>query len=273
MKVRNQLATLGRLFFGIGIFAFGIQQFIYGDFVPGRAPAWPASLPGRLVWAYVSGAVLIVAGAAIIFKWKVRWAGFVVGALVFLWALLRHIPEVAANPSSGTVLTSTGKALTLWGGAFAVAGSVRATEGAHSDAASGTGSADQRLILIGRLCLGVFLILCGIEHFVFAQFVAPLVPAWIPGSMFWTYFSGVALIAGGAGLILTMTARVAGALSGLMIFLWFLLLHVPRAMAVNNRNEWTAVFEALAFSGIAFVLAGSLRKGESQASNKATSRQ
>ena len=82
----NRLAPLGRLFFGICIVAFGIQQFLYGDFVPGRAPAWPASLPGRLVWAYISGSVLIIAGAAIIFRKKVRWAGLLLGAMVFLWA-------------------------------------------------------------------------------------------------------------------------------------------------------------------------------------------
>jgi hypothetical protein len=43
-----------------------------------------------------------------------------------------------------------------------------------------------------------------------------------------------------------------------MIFLWVVLLHVPRALqapdAASVKNEWIAVFEALAFSGIAFVL-------------------
>jgi hypothetical protein len=55
------------------------------------------------------------------------------------------------------------------------------------------------------------------------------------------------------------TARLAAALSGLMIVSWVVLLHVPRAIAAPEdqlRNEWTAVFEALAMSGIAFVLAG-----------------
>jgi hypothetical protein len=62
-------------------------------------------------------------------------------------------------------------------------------------------------------------------------------------------------------LLLPQTARLAAALSGLMIFLWVVLLHIPRALAAvaaQSRNEWTAVFEALAISGIAFVLAGSL---------------
>jgi hypothetical protein len=41
-----------------------------------------------------------------------------------------------------------------------------------------------------------------------------------------------------------------------MIFLWVILLHIPRAAAdLRNTNEMTAVFEALAFSGAAFLVA------------------
>lgn len=228
--------TVGRVLFGLGLVAFGILQFVYGDFVPGRAPAWPTAIPGRLIWAYVSGALLIVAGAVIISGKKAREAAILSGTMILLWALLRHLPLVAANPH-GAVLTQAGKALALCGGAFAVAG----------------------FTILGRLGLGSFMILAGIQHFLFADFVATLVPAWIPGSSFWTYFAGIALIAGGAGLLLRRTLQTAAALSGLMIFLWVLLLHLPRALGAApaaQRNEWTALFEALAFSGIALILAG-----------------
>jgi uncharacterized membrane protein len=103
------------------------------------------------------------------------------------------------------------------------------------------------------------MILGGVQHFIYTQFVATLVPQWIPYPVFWARFAGVALLAGGAGLLVTRTARLAAALSGVMIFLWVVLLHVPRAMAAppaQTRNEWTAVFEALAFSGIALTIAG-----------------
>jgi uncharacterized membrane protein YphA (DoxX/SURF4 family) len=57
--MRHRLGLIGRVFFGLSLCAFGILQFVYGDFVPGRAPAWPAGVPGRLVWAWVSGALTI----------------------------------------------------------------------------------------------------------------------------------------------------------------------------------------------------------------------
>jgi uncharacterized membrane protein YphA (DoxX/SURF4 family) len=98
----------------------------------------------------------------------------------------------------------------------------------------------------------------GIEHFVYPAFVATLVPAWIPGHLFWTYFAGVALIAGGIGMMVKSTTRIASLMVGIMIFLWLLMLHIPRAIAdprTGLGNEWTSVFEALAFSGIGFMLA------------------
>jgi len=243
----NRLVPIGRAFYACALVAFGIQQFVFGEFVVGRAPAWPVGVPGQVVWAYLSGMVLIAAGLAIVFEVKARLAGIVAAALIFVWALVRHVPEVAADGGFGGAWTSAGKALALFGGAVAIVG-LESGEGASG-----------RMLQISRLCLGAFLVLCGIQHFHFPDFVAQLVPSWIPGAYFWTYFTGVALFAGGLGLVAPWTASLAAALSGVMVFLWFVLLHVPRALAAppaNSRNEWTAVVEAFAVSGIAFMLAG-----------------
>jgi uncharacterized membrane protein len=234
----NHLPRIGRILFAIGLAAFGVQQFLYGDFIPGRAPEWPASLPGRIPFAYVTGALLIVAALAIALDRKKREAAVGVSAVVFAWALLRHLPLVVADTSLGGAWTSAGKALAFFGGALAIAGVAR-------------GAA------VARVCLGLFFVLAGVQHFLFAPWVATLVPAWIPGSLFWTYFAGVALVAGGIGLNIPRTAPWAAALSGLMIFLWVFLLHVPRALAAapdQSRNEWTAVFEAIAMAGLAWVV-------------------
>jgi uncharacterized membrane protein len=235
----DTLAGLGRVFFGISLIAFGVQQLLWGDFVAGRARAFPALWPGRFAWAFVSGAVLILCGAVIVAGRWLRPAGVTVAAMIFLWAVLRNIPLALADRIYGGAWTNLGKGLALTGGALAVAALPR------------------RWLHLARVLLGAFLISSGIQHFLFVPFVATLVPSWIPGPRFWTYFAGIALIAGGLGLMLPWTARLAGSLSGLMIFLWFVMLHIPRALAaadaVSRRNEWTAVFEALAMSGIALV--------------------
>ena len=241
MDKLEKLARLGRVFFGISLVAFGAQAFLWGDFVAGRAPAFPALWPGRVAFAAATGVVLILCGGAIAVGRKLRPAGLTVAALIFAWAFLRNIPVALADRIYGGAWTALAKGLALTGGGLAVAGLPR------------------RWTFVARVCLGAFLISSGIQHFLFVPFVASLVPAWIPGPRFWTYFAGVALIMGGAGLVLPPTARLAGSLSGLMIFLWFVMLHIPRALAAadaaSRRNEWTAVFEALAMSGIALVMA------------------
>jgi uncharacterized membrane protein len=249
-----KLVWFGRLCFAVSLIGFGILQFSCGDFVPGRAPSWPASIPGRLIWAYASGLVLIASGTAIISQRQARRAALLSAALIFGWALLRHIPVVAAHRFLDGSWTNLGKAVVCVGGLCAVAGSLPETSGLVSWRTGFT--------YLGRISLGYFMIQSGIQHFMFTQFVATLVPGWIPGPRFWTYFAGVALIAGGTGLIFPPTARLAAGMSGLMIFLWLVMLHIPRALnaegQAQRRNEWTAVFEALAFSGLAFVLTGSL---------------
>jgi len=253
MKYSN-LINPGRICFGIATMAFGVQHIFYGDFIMGRAPSWPEGLPGQQIWAYFSGGLLIVLGLAITLGKKARPASILVTILVLVWALLRHV--IAGNFEWGTELTWFGKALALTGGSLAVTGSLPKESGNRWSIVNQT----VVFTLIGRYSLGIFMIICGIEHFMFVEFVKTLVPAWIPGNVFWTYFAGVALIAGGIGLLLNQTVKIAALLSGLMVFIWLIILHVPRAVAsMGDGNEWIAVAEALAVSGIAFVLAGTSR--------------
>jgi uncharacterized membrane protein YphA (DoxX/SURF4 family) len=100
----------------------------------------------------------------------------------------------------------------------------------------------------GAYAIGVVLVLLGVA--LLSGRVART--AAIPGQRFWTYFTGVALIAGGSGILVPAASRLAAALSALMIFLWVLMLHIPRALAgPKHANETAGVFEALALSGVA----------------------
>jgi hypothetical protein len=73
----------------------------------------------------------------------------------------------------------------------------------------------------------------------------------------------VALVAGGIGLFIPQTARLAALLSGLMVFSWFWIVHLPRTFL--GVSDSIAVFEALAVSGIGLVLAGHLSRREAPA--------
>lgn len=252
-KLVHKLIQPGRIIFAIGIIALGVLQFFAKDFIVGRppSPGWAADIPGKLAWAYISGCLLIIAGLAIIFKIKAGLATIIVGVMILVCSfLLRHIYEM-------TDWVNAYKSLALSGGAFIVATTFIKKE----DADPGNFFTNNSLILIGCIFLAHFLIICGIAHFKFDDFVKDLVPVYFQARYFWTYFAGIALLAGGIGLIFKQTRKWTALLSGLMILLWFFLVHIPRAVGTPDAvtphyGEWMGVCESFIFSGIFFVLAG-----------------
>jgi uncharacterized membrane protein YphA (DoxX/SURF4 family) len=250
----HRLIPFGRLLFAAGLIAIGIEHYIFGDFITGRAPAWPASLPGQTVWAWVSGLVIVAAGISVLTGKRTRVTMIGAALLIFLWAFLRHIPVVAADSLLGGSWTRAGKSLVFIGGCLVIA-ATSPREGRTNLLLPAFLVRNDLYMLVGRICLGVFLLDSGIQHFMFTSFVASLMPSWFPGDpVFWARFAGVALIAGGLGLLVGRTARQAALLSGIMVFSWVWIIHVPRTF--TSVSDGIAVFEALAFSGIAFVIAG-----------------
>jgi hypothetical protein len=252
------LISVGRKFYGICIGAIGIQQLFYADFRPMFTPdsSW---LPGLSIWAYLFSAALIVAGLSIIIEKRAKEVALISGGVFLFLFVFYHVPHLLfVNPYSKHLGTWTNalKELAFAGGAFAAAGSY-ATETVDSKSFLITWL--EKLIPFGSIFFSITMIAFGISHFVYVGFVEKLVPAWIPGHIFWTYFAGVALIGSGVSIMFKIKVKEVALLLGIMIFLWFIVLHIPRAIADpfgNKGNELTSVFQALGFSGIAFVLSG-----------------
>lgn len=240
--MKNSL-PIGRVFFAIAVIASGLLQLLRQEFVR-LVPKLPPWIPSPSLWAVVTGGVLVCAGIALLLDKQRRLAAMVVGALL-LAVLLLYTPGVVANPSKGYVWTNPCKTLALLGGVVML-----------GIGAAG-GAAANRRWLLGAVPLGLFLAVAGVQHFVYAGFVTQLVPAWMPGRHFWALLTGVALLAGGIGLVVPATMRLAALLSALMIFLWVLLLHIPRALTMwPDAGETAAIFEALATAGTALLVAG-----------------
>ncbi len=104
--------------------------------------------------------------------------------------------------------------------------------------------------------MAISLVVFGVQHFIYGGFVATLVPAFMPGRLFWAYFVGVAFFAAAIGIFTRMLARPAATMLGVMFFLFVVLLHIPRIIGnSSNGNEWTSGFVALAMCGGAWILA------------------
>lgn len=122
-----------------------------------------------------------------------------------------------------------------------------------------------KLVPFGAILFSITIISFSIDHFLYATDAADYVPSWIPFHLFWIYFCGIALLGSGIAIILKIKPGLIAALLGSMIFMWFIVLHIPRVIASpvpDIGSEVTSAFLALAYSGIAFVIAGSTKKKE-----------
>ena len=232
----EKLSRLGRILFAIAMAGFAVQFLIHA-FLAGPAPGPPWS-PGRPIWAYVTTAVLLAAAVCIAMGKKRHWVAMLLAALLLLRALIVFGPRLAANIHDPGPWTSGSELLALCGAALLLAGASKP----------------------GRLLFAATLVVFGIQHFLYARFIATLVPAWIPGRLFWAYFVGAAFVAAAFSIAIQKAARLSATLLGLMFFLWVLIVHLPRvAAAQHNGNEWTSLLVALAMSGAALLIAGSVK--------------
>lgn len=248
----------GRYLFALAIIGLGVEHFIFEKFVTGRAPLWPNNIPGGTAWAYVSGVLLIRLGLGLLFGNNNRTNAFLISLLIFIGAFVWHLPEIIkSSPFTAPTWIAAGKALTFFTGALALATIFDPYQ--ITTSASKLFNRDDILMLSGRVGLGIFMIICGVQHYIYTPFVASLIPKWFPGNpVHWTYITGMTLVAGGLGLFIPMTTRISALLSGLMVFSWFFIIHLPKTF--DGESSAIAVFEALAVSAIAFVIYGNSRK-------------
>jgi uncharacterized membrane protein len=80
---------------------------------------------------------------------------------------------------------------------------------------------------IGQYLLALPFLVYGVEHFIYADFVATIVPSWIPWHFFWVYFAGIAIFATGVSLVTGRLTALATTLAGAMILSWVFLIHLP----------------------------------------------
>ncbi len=254
------LIKTARTFYGIMIAGLAFQQFFYAEFRPVIFPPWPHAGVVYTICVYIVSVALVFAGLAIIFDKKAKTVSLVLGGLLLLIFCLGQIPYelmVDYYKHLGSWTTPL-KEPAIAGGAFVVAGSYPVKYAATDSSLIGF---LKKIIPFGAYFFCIVLALFGIEHFLYPEFCASLVPKWIPpGQLFWSYFAAVALIGSGIAIMLNIKRKLVGTLLAVMLLLWVVLLHIPRAVADPyslKGNELSSVFEALGFSGIAYLIAKS----------------
>ncbi|MEP7253870.1 MAG: hypothetical protein ABI683_15865 [Ginsengibacter sp.] len=266
--MREKLILTGRIVFAIAIAGVGFQQFYDADFHPMILPPLHEWIPFKAFWAYVTGIAFFVFAGCVVFQKKGRTASLILGGVLLAIFCLYYIPyEIIVDPYYKH-LGSWGNAekeLALAGGVFVIAGSF-AIQGEKVHNKFSWLRTLEKLISLGGIFFSITMISFGVDHLLYTEGISTLVPSWIPGKIFWTYFAAVALIGSGISIVFKIWVKIIATLLGTMIFLWFIFLHIPRAVEMpfaETGNEVTSAFSALAFSGIAFVIAGCHSKTKS----------
>jgi uncharacterized membrane protein YphA (DoxX/SURF4 family) len=251
----TSLTRLGVALFTLPIIGFGIQYLIYGQFRGGLPPV-PPWIPGGTAAAYLTGAFLIIASVSMLAGFRPRTMAILLGAFFLLCALLLHSTKIPAIIHDGTERTRFLEPLSIGAAAWILARMFPSNSPALTRSAS---SADA-LAKIGLYVYAFSMIIFGVQHFMYAPFIATLEPAWIPAHLFFVYFTGAGFIAAGLALAANFLARPGARGLGLMFFLWTILLHAPRVHAKpHNGDEWSSLFVAMALAGASFILAESAR--------------
>ncbi|MGA7255251.1 MAG: hypothetical protein WBX09_01295 [Terracidiphilus sp.] len=123
------------------------------------------------------------------------------------------------------------------------------------DAASDAG----KVLVLGPVFEAVALAVFAAEHFTAARDLMGIVPKWLPGPLFWTYFVGAAWLAAAISFIVWRQVRWSAA--GVALLMWTIVatIDLPNlSKEAHDRIFWILTVRELAFGAGAMVLAGSL---------------
>lgn len=237
-KVRDGVRPVATVAAGLLLIYLGILNAAYRDSLLTWQPT-PDGASWKVPFAYLSAVILIVAGIGVLLpQWRTK--GAMLGAgWVGLWALMLHLPHVVTDHNVGALLglsEASANALGL---------------------ATLTGLFDtQKRALLVRLAFGLCLVVFGASHFVYADFTAQMVPAWLPDRLGLAYLTGTIHALTGACLLAGIRVRAAATIEALMMSSFVLLVHIPGvAGAPHDRLQLTMLGMAGLLTTAAWLMA------------------
>jgi uncharacterized membrane protein len=232
------LNKAGRVLFALAMAGFAVLSLAHA-FAQGPKPGPPMD-DSPVPWIYISDLVLLVSAFGIASGKKAGWSALLLVALLLVRVFVVHGPLLVQKFRGPGHWTSTFELLALAGAALTLA---------------------PFLAGAGRVLFAASLVVFAVQHFMYARFIANLIPGWIPAHLFWAWFIGVAFAAAALAIATGIRSRLAASLLGLMFFVIVVALHIPRvAAARHNGDEWTSMLVALAMCGAAWILSGKSAK-------------
>lgn len=250
----TKLKLFGRIFYGAAVAGVGFLHLWSGTFRRFVSPLQP---PDSLTFIiYIFGVYFLISGLLIAFGKKLRITSVILAYVFILLIVFSHLPWVYIHIPDSLELgafTNTLKLTAFAGGALLIAHGSR-VENMPGNFMEGMA----RLAPFGKYFVCIMLFIFGIDHFIYREFVSGLVPKWIPLPMFWTYFTGIALLGAAVSIAFNFKVKLVAQLLATMLFIWLVTIHVVLAIRFPNWNggeNITGSFQCLAFTGIALIIA------------------
>ncbi|MDQ2832935.1 MAG: hypothetical protein M3Y50_04170 [Acidobacteriota bacterium] len=245
----NALLSAGRVLFAAAMALFGILCALFaahaGTQWPQAGPPWAqTSAP----FAALTALGFLATAIGIVLPRYGRVAAMVLAAGILLRALVLFVPKLLGQLHNPGPWTGTFELLAIGGAALVLA----------STFPTDSRQLTRPLALTGQALVAFSLTVFGVQHFLYAGFVATLIPTWIPARLFWAYATGTAFFVSAASLLVRRLVEPIMTLLAAMFLLWVAILHAPRvAAAPHNGDEWTSLGVALAMGAAALVIARS----------------
>ena len=246
-------ASTGRAIFAVTMIGLGIIGLLHRDFVPVWNPAPNVSAGGLVV--LLGSLISLAAGVGLLVRRMAGHAARLLLATFLLWLLLFRLPNFLRVPAFAacwsvfplTVMLAAAWVLYVW---FATDWDRR-----HLSFVIGSNG-----LRIARALYGLSLIFFGAAHFVDLKDTLSLIPNWLPGHLFWAYFTGCAFIVAGIAALTSLCARLAVTLSVVQITSFLVLVWLP-IVATGSRDpfQWSETILNVALSAGGWVVADSYR--------------
>jgi uncharacterized membrane protein len=250
-----RIASGGHAAFAAVMIALGIQGLITGQLTAVWQPI-PETIPAQKALAYLCAFVSLACGAGLLWKRRAAPAARVLLAFFVLWTLVFRVPVIVHAPLSLLPWYSGAETTVMVAGA-GVLYAWFATDADRHHVGWATGD---RGVRIARLLYGPCMIPFGLGHIVYIQRTASMVPSWLPAHVAWGYATGVCFLMAAAGILLGVFARLAAALSALMIGLFTVLVWIPiLAPGSKNPYDWVEFATSVAITAAGWVVADSYR--------------
>jgi uncharacterized membrane protein YphA (DoxX/SURF4 family) len=254
MKNRSLISNLGIYVYAAGAIFLGLLGLTSGDFATTWQNVGP-NVPLRVPLAYITAAIELAAGIALLIPRAARAAAFTLTAIYSIFTLL-WVPKAFVNLGNFDPIGNVFEEFSLVAAGLVLCAIL-----------SPPGSSVARRRRFFVLLFGICPISFGIVHIVDMPGLLGAIPAWLPPTrMFWAYATTLGFFAAAVSILTGIMAPLASRLLTAEIVIFEFLFWIPNLRAApHEHTNWAGNAISIAIAGAAWVVSDAITQTANQA--------